>query len=89
VLARQSAAILRDDDSRPGGEGRIRRACVLLYLQRRLGAGDMALGCIDLLLGVLFLIAFHAAAVDSDEILASFEESPRERHSPALADRVS
>jgi hypothetical protein len=44
--------------------------CVLLYLQRRLSAGDMALGCIDLLLGVLFLIAFGATAVDSGEIPA-------------------
>jgi hypothetical protein len=35
---------------------------IVLYLQRRLSAGDMALGCIDLLLGVLFLIAFGATA---------------------------
>jgi hypothetical protein len=44
--------------------------CVLLCLQRRLGAGEMALGRIDLLPGVLFLAAFGATAVDSGEILA-------------------
>jgi hypothetical protein len=31
---------------------------VVLYLQRRLTPGDLALGCIDLLFGVLFLAAF-------------------------------
>lgn len=35
---------------------------IVLYMQRRLTAGDMSLGCIDLLLGVLFLIAFGATA---------------------------
>jgi hypothetical protein len=39
---------------------------IVLYLERRLSAGDMALGCIDLLLGVLFLIAFGATAANSD-----------------------
>jgi hypothetical protein len=31
---------------------------VVLYLQHRLKPGDLALGCVDLLFGVLFLIAF-------------------------------
>lgn len=31
---------------------------VVLYLQRRLTPGDLALGCIDVLFGVLFLAAF-------------------------------
>ena len=44
--------------------------CVVLYLQRRLTAGDMALGCVDLLLGVLFLMAFGATATDSGSPLA-------------------
>jgi hypothetical protein len=35
---------------------------VVLYMQRRLDAGDLALGCVDLLLGVLFLVAFGATA---------------------------
>jgi hypothetical protein len=39
---------------------------IVLYLERRLSAGDMALGCVDLLLGVLFLIAFGATAANSD-----------------------
>jgi hypothetical protein len=30
----------------------------VLYLQHRLKPGDLALGCVDLLFGVLFLIAF-------------------------------
>jgi hypothetical protein len=44
--------------------------CVVLYLQRRLTAGDMALGCVDLLLAVLFLMAFGATATDSGSPLA-------------------
>jgi len=35
---------------------------VVLYMQRRLSAGDLALGCVDLLIGVLFLISFGATA---------------------------
>lgn len=35
---------------------------IVLYTQRRIGAGDLALGCIDLLLGALFLVAFGATA---------------------------
>jgi len=35
---------------------------IVLYFQRRLSAEDMALGCADLLLGVLFLVAFGATA---------------------------
>jgi hypothetical protein len=35
---------------------------IVLYMQRRIGAGDLALGCIDLLLGALFLVAFGATA---------------------------
>jgi hypothetical protein len=35
---------------------------IILYLQRRLSAGDLGLGCVDLLLGVLFIIAFGATA---------------------------
>jgi hypothetical protein len=31
---------------------------VILYLQHRLTPGDLALGCIDLLFGLLFLVAF-------------------------------
>ena len=31
---------------------------VVLYLQHRLSKGDLALGCIDVLFGVLFLAAF-------------------------------
>lgn len=31
---------------------------IILYLERRLSAGDLALGAIDLLLGALFLVAF-------------------------------
>lgn len=31
---------------------------VVLYLQHRLTLGDLALGCVDLLFGVLFLAAF-------------------------------
>jgi hypothetical protein len=30
----------------------------VLYVQHRLTSGDLALGCVDLLLGVLFLTAF-------------------------------
>jgi len=33
---------------------------VVLYLQQRMHASDLALGCIDLLLGALFLVAFGA-----------------------------
>ncbi len=35
--------------------------CVILYLQRRMSAGDMVLGCVDLLFGVLFVMAFAQA----------------------------
>lgn len=35
---------------------------IVLYTQRRMGATDLALGCIDLLLGALFLVAFGATA---------------------------
>jgi hypothetical protein len=35
---------------------------IVLYMQRRIGAGDLALGCIDLLLGALFLVAFGTTA---------------------------
>src|SRR5271168_3372233 len=35
---------------------------VVLYLQHRLTSGDLALGCIDLLFGVLFLTAFLKTA---------------------------
>jgi hypothetical protein len=43
-------------------------AVVILYLQGRISSGDSALGCVDLLLALLFLIAFfktaaHPAAV--------------------------
>ena len=31
---------------------------VVLYLQHRIRPGDLALGCVDLLLGILFLTAF-------------------------------
>jgi hypothetical protein len=31
---------------------------VILYMQHRLTPGDLALGCVDLLFGVLFLTAF-------------------------------
>ncbi len=41
--------------------------CIVLYLQKRMSAGDLALGCVDLLLGVLFLIAFAARAPNSSE----------------------
>jgi hypothetical protein len=34
---------------------------VVLYLQHRLTPGDLALGCIDLLFGVLFVAAFFKA----------------------------
>jgi hypothetical protein len=37
-----------------GGGG----AFVALYLQHRLTSGDLALGCVDLLFGILFLAAF-------------------------------
>ena len=33
-------------------------AVVALYLQERISPGDLAFGCVDLLLAVLFLIAF-------------------------------
>jgi hypothetical protein len=33
-------------------------AFVALYLQHRLTSGDLALGCVDLLFGVLFVAAF-------------------------------
>jgi hypothetical protein len=32
--------------------------CVVLYLQRRMSAGDLGLGCVDLLFAALFLTAF-------------------------------
>lgn len=35
---------------------------VVLYLQHRLTPGDLALGCVDLLFGVLFLTAFFKTA---------------------------
>jgi hypothetical protein len=35
---------------------------VILYLQGRISSGDSALGCADLLLGLLFLIAFFKTA---------------------------
>ncbi len=35
---------------------------VVLYLQHRLTPGDLALGCVDLLFGVLFLAAFFKTA---------------------------
>ena len=35
---------------------------IVLYTQRRIGASDLAFGCIDLLLGALFLVAFGATA---------------------------
>ncbi len=35
---------------------------VVLYLQHRLTPGDLALGCIDLLFGALFLAAFFKTA---------------------------
>jgi hypothetical protein len=35
---------------------------VVLYMQRRLSPGDLGFGCVDLLLGVLFLVAFGATA---------------------------
>jgi hypothetical protein len=35
---------------------------VILYLQRRLTVGDLALGCIDLIFGVLFIISFFKTA---------------------------
>ena len=33
-------------------------AVVALYLQERISPGDLAFGCVDLLLAVLFLVAF-------------------------------
>src|SRR5271170_7521568 len=33
-------------------------AAVILYLQGRISSGDSALGCVDLLFGLFFLIAF-------------------------------
>jgi hypothetical protein len=35
---------------------------IVLYTQRRIGVGDLALGCIDLLIGALFLVSFGATA---------------------------
>ncbi len=35
---------------------------IVLYTQRRIGVGDLALGCVDLILGTLFLLAFGATA---------------------------
>jgi hypothetical protein len=35
---------------------------IVLYTQRRFGAFDLTLGCIDLLFGALFLVAFGATA---------------------------
>jgi hypothetical protein len=36
---------------------------IVLYLQHRLSTGDLVLGCIDLLFGVLFVAAFFKTAV--------------------------
>jgi hypothetical protein len=35
----------------------------VLYLQNRLTSGDLALGCADLLFGVLFLTAFFKTGI--------------------------
>ncbi len=35
---------------------------IVLYAQRRLSVSDLALGCIDLLFAVLFLLAFRSTA---------------------------
>jgi hypothetical protein len=35
---------------------------VVLYLQHRLTPGDLGLGCVDLLFGVLFLAAFFTTS---------------------------
>jgi hypothetical protein len=35
---------------------------IVLYAQRRLTGSDMALGCIDLFFGALFLLAFRSTA---------------------------
>ena len=35
----------------------------VLYLQNRLTSGDLALGCVDLLFGVLFLTAFFKTGI--------------------------
>jgi hypothetical protein len=35
---------------------------IVLYTQRRIATGDLALGCVDLILGALFLVAFGATA---------------------------
>jgi hypothetical protein len=55
---------------------------IVLYLERRLSAGDMALGCIDLLLGVLFLIAFSATGAYSDWIYAHADDLRRAKDAP-------
>ena|SRR5579862_3541666 len=38
---------------------------VVLFLRHRMNAGDMGLGCIDLLFAVLFLIAFGNAGMNT------------------------
>ena len=43
-------------------------ALIVLYLQHRLRAPDMAFGCIDLLFGVLFILSFFKTS--------SFKTSP-------------
>jgi hypothetical protein len=56
---------------------------IVLYLERRLSAGDMALGCIDLLLGGLFVIAFGATGVaHSDPTLAYGNDLTRAKDAP-------
>jgi len=35
---------------------------IALYIQRHVGSSDLALGCVDLLLGVLFLFASRLSA---------------------------
>jgi len=45
-------------------------SCVALYLQHRMSAGDLELGGVDLLLAVLFLLAFRATAANSGQIQA-------------------
>ena len=37
---------------------------VVLYLQHRSTPGDLAVGCIDLLFGILFLVAFFKTAAN-------------------------
>jgi hypothetical protein len=38
---------------------------VVLYLQHRMSAGDMGLGCVDLVFAVLFLFAYRSAGLNS------------------------